>query len=202
MPKKKQAGSSQRAASKKKQFTRPQKSKLPLVIGSVVLIAAVVFAVMAFTRPSEDNIEYFGEPVVASRSYVGQLIPMTVVEPVVENNQIKIPLAEVDDYNIVTFELANDEGTLVPLMAYITPSGRLFVGTSLCEPCGGRTFSLAGETLVCGACRTTYNIEDHTFISGSEICGRFTPVNLYPTVDDGMISIDLEQVLNWRIREI
>lgn len=186
---------------KKDQFTQPQKSKLPLIIASigVVLIAAIVF-VMVTSGGDQEAINYFGEPVAESRSYIGELISMTTIEPVIENDKVLIPLETVDQNNIVYFEIENDENKLVPLMAYITPSGRLFVGSSMCEPCRGRTFSLAGETLVCDACRTTYNIEDHEFISGSTVCGSYPPVNMNPTINQGTIEIDLQEILSWRPR--
>ncbi len=192
---------SKQAHSKKQQFTQPEKSKLPLI---VAVIAILVLVVVVFTalRPKQASVEYFGEPVAVERSYVGKFISMTKIEPVVENGQIKIPLRVVDENNIVSFELENDEGTLVPLMAYITPSGRLFAGSSMCEPCGGRTFSLAGEALVCDTCRTTYTIEDHEFISGSIACGSYPPSNMHPVVKNGMIIIKEAEVLSWRIRAL
>ncbi|QNO13439.1 DUF2318 domain-containing protein [Alkalicella caledoniensis] len=186
---------------KKDQFTQPQKSKLPLIIASigVVLIAAIVF-VMVTSGGDQETINYFGEPVVESRSYIGEVIAMTVIEPVIEDDKVLIPLQTVNENNIVTFEIANDQGELVPLMAYITPSGRLFVGSSMCEPCRGRTFSLAGDTLLCDTCRTTYTIEDHEFISGAVACGSYPPVNMNPTINQGTIEIDLQEILSWRIR--
>lgn len=186
---------------KKEQFTQKPKVNIALVLVIAVAVIGVGVAFQA-TRPTEATVEYFGEPVAAPRSYIGRVVSMTRVEPVVENGQIKIPLAEVDENNIVFFELQNDQGTLVPLMAYITPSGRLFAGSSMCEPCRGRTFSLAGETLVCDNCRTTYTIEDHKFISGAAICGSYAPVYMNPVVTDGMVVIDQQEVLNWRIRAL
>jgi uncharacterized protein YbaR (Trm112 family) len=192
---------SKQAKGKKEQFTLKPKLNITL---SLVIAVAVIGVVAAFqaSRPTQATTDYFGEPVAAPRSYVGRVVSMTRVTPVVENEQVKIPLAEIDRNNIVYFELENDQGTLVPLMAYITPSGRLFAGSSMCEPCRGRTFSLAGETLVCDNCRTTYTIEDHRFISGATICGSYAPVYMNPVVTDGMVVIDQQEVLSWRIRAL
>lgn len=194
--------SKKKVSGKKEQFTQPQKSKLPLIVGAIAVVLAVVFVFSQFSGSGQASVEYFGEPVAAPRSYVGEFVSMTQVEPVIENDQIKIPLDVVDSNNIVYFEVENDEGTLVPLMAYITPSGRLFAGSSMCEPCRGRTFSLAGETLFCDTCRTTYTIEDHKFISGAVACGSYPPVNMNGTVVDGMVVIELQEVLSWRIRTL
>lgn len=192
---------SKKLPNKKEQFTQPSKSKLPLIAAAfgVVLVAVVLF--MAFgPKDSQEEGNYFGDSVVSSRSYIGEFISMTSVEPVIEDGKIKIDLDEVDQYNIVSFEVANDEGELVPLMVYVTPSGRVFAGSSMCEPCRGRTFSLAGETLVCDTCRTTYDIETHEFLSGSKACGSYPPVNMNPQVEEGRVIINLEDVLSWRSR--
>lgn len=187
--------------SKKEQFTQPQKSKLPMIIAAIALVVtATIIIFLSNLGEKQETINYFDSPVTAERSYLGQLVPMTSMEPVTENGKVQIPLELVDEKNIISFELENNEGVLVPLMAYITPSGRLFVGSSMCEPCGGRTFSLAGETLLCDTCRTTYNIETHEFLSGSTACGQYPPVNMNPTINNGIIEIDLQEILTWRSR--
>jgi hypothetical protein len=188
--------------SKREQFTGSSKSKLPVIIGAVAIILTglVVFIMQGIGKESQQNAGLFGEPVAPTRSYIGKHVSMTPITPIIENGLIKIPLADVDQYNIVSFELENNENFLVPLMVYITPSGRLFAGSSMCEPCKGRSYTLAGETLVCNACRTTYEIETHKFISGSKVCGSYPPVNLNPRVEKGFVIIELEDVLKWRIR--
>lgn len=192
---------SQNKGSKNAQFKNQKKSNLPLMAGIVAIAVVAVFLYVKFSAPpATANVEYFGDPVVSPRSYVGKFISMTKVEPTVEDGKVKLPLSEVEQNSIVYFELENDEGTLVPLMAYITPSGRVFAGSSMCEPCRGRTFSLAGETLVCDTCRTTYTIEDHKFISGATACGQYPPTNMNAVVENGVIVFEHAEVLNWRIR--
>lgn len=189
--------------SKHVQFTQRKKNSFPLVAGVVAVAIVAVFLYIKFSAPAaQADVSYFGEPVVSPRSYIGKFISMTEVEPVVEDGKVKLPLSEVEQNSIVYFELENNEGTLVPLMAYITPSGRIFAGSSMCEPCRGRTFSLAGETLVCDTCRTTYTIEDHKFISGATACGKYPPTNMNAVVESGMIVFEHAEVLNWRIRAL
>ncbi|MBS3977950.1 MAG: DUF2318 domain-containing protein [Syntrophomonadaceae bacterium] len=190
---------------KKEQFTERPKLNIPLLLvllAATLAIVGVGVALPAFLKPNLVSEEYLGEPVASPRSYVGRVVSMTPIKPVVSEGQIKFPLAIVDKYHIVFFELQNDQGFQVPLMAYITPTGRLFAGSSMCEPCRGRTFSLAGETLVCDTCRTTYTIEGRKFISGAAICGTYPPVDMNPVVKDGMVIIDQQKVLSWRIRAL
>jgi hypothetical protein len=189
---------SSKRLTKKEQFTRKETKKLPVIL-AVVLVAA--FALYQFAgRPQPAAGGYFGEPVASPRSYIGRVVSMTPVNPVITGDEIGIPLSELEEKEIVYFEVANNEGTLVPLMAYITPSGRVFAGSSMCEPCRGRTFSLAGETLVCDTCRTTYTIEGHEFLAGSPVCGSYPPVNMQAALKGDMVVIPLAEVLKWRIR--
>lgn len=188
--------------SKREQFTGKQKSRLPLLV-AVSAVAVIIVLAFVFLIGSEDDggpDAAFGEPLAATRSYVGRVVSMTRVEAAVDKERASIPLELLEAEDIVYFEVENSDGFMVPLMAYITPSGRVFTGSSMCEPCQGRYFSLAGETLVCDACRTTYTIESHEFISGSVACGSYPPVYMEPTVDDGLVSIDMEDILQWEIR--
>lgn len=187
--------------SKKEQFINQKKSKAPvfIAVGALLIIAALTL-VFLNNRSGKNEGELFGNPVANERSYVGELIRMTKVEPIVESDSIQIPLDIVDMNNIVYFESENKNQETVPMMAYITPSGRLFTGSSLCEPCRGTTFSLAGETLVCDTCKTTYDIETHEFISGAKICGSYPPVNMNAEVIDGQVVISKEEIMKWEIR--
>jgi len=188
--------------SKKEQFTRQSGSRKSLLIAIllVVVIGAVAAGFLLSGTEAEADGSYFGEPAVQTRSYIGRVVPMTPIEPLIEGGWVSIPLALLEENDIVYFEVENNEGFLVPLMAYITPTGRIFTGSSMCEPCRGRYFSLAGETLVCDTCRTTYTIESREFISGSQDCGAYPPVYMSSKVENDMVSIVLEEILAWRIR--
>ena len=105
----------------------------------------------------------------------------------------RIKLADVDQLNIVDFELKNSQNVSVPMMAYITSSGGLFVGHSACA-CGSLTYFLAGEALVCSSCRSTFTIEDQEFISGAASVGSEPPARIKYVIEDGMIVIDLSDL--------
>lgn len=194
------------SAAKKNQFQtdRPQQRKGLLYIIVIVLIAglALVSGYYLQQAGSSEAVGVSGEQVLAERSYIGEFISMTTVEATIDGEWLTIPLDVVDQNSIVYFEAENDEGFVVPLMAYVGPSGGIFAGSSMCEPCRGRTFSLAGDTLVCDTCRTTYTLEQHEFISGSPVCGKYPPVSMDPVVEEGLVKIPLVNILSWRIRAL
>lgn len=187
---------------RKKQFLKNRRPKLPLLIALTVIAVAAVWGASLLLGDSGSNPAalFFGEPVTESRSYIGRTVSMTHIEPLIEAGRVSIPLELLETHEMVYFEVANNESFSVPLMAYITPSGRIFAGSSMCEPCQGRSFFLAGETLVCETCRTTYTIESHQFLSGSQDCGRYPPVYMEPVVENGTVSINLAVIQQWRIR--
>lgn len=186
---------------KRELFTRRQSTRRNwYLVGGLGMIVVVTVAFGLQRTRTPDPAGPWGDPVAAQRSYVGRFISMTAIEPTIDDDWVTLPLSVVADKNIVSFSVANSAGYMVPMMAYLSPSGRLFAGSSMCEPCRGRTFSLAGETLVCDTCRTTYTIEDHRFLSGSFACGQYPPVYMEPVVADGMIRIPRNHVLNWTIR--
>ena len=191
---------SKQTFNKKEQFTNPQKNKKPFIVGGIGIAVGAAILFFIFGGGQKEDKNYFGDPVLAQRSYIGEVVATTKIDPVIENGQIMIPLDVVDQNNNISFEIENDEGFLVPIMVYVTPTGRIFAGSSMCEPCRGRTFSLGGETLICDTCRTTYTIEDQQFISGAKVCGEYPPVNMNPKIENNRVIIELEEVLTWRPR--
>lgn len=189
-------------SSKKEQFTqKPTRSKTIVVTILLVAIIGVAIAGFFFSgSEAETDGSLLGEPSALTRSYIGRVVSMTEIEPDITGEWVNISLSLLEEKDIVYFEVENDVGFMVPMMTYITPTGRIFAGSSMCEPCEGRYFSLAGETLVCDTCRTTYTIEGREFISGSQDCGSYPPVAMRTKVENGIVSIALEDILAWRIR--
>ncbi len=174
--------------------------KIRLLISLIVVIGLSLAGWLVYTllsQPTPDSSITLTEPVAASRSYIGKVVAAQIMEPVVENGQVMLKLADVDQANIVRFELANDLGDPVPMMAYITSSGRLYAGDALCA-CGCSEFVLAGKALVCNNCRSTYDIENQNYLSGAAICEQYPPTSMQPVVQDGWIMISQSKVLNWR----
>lgn len=143
--------------------------------------------------------ELAGEPVASEREYA-QEVSMTEVEVEREGGDLILPLDLVEESGIVTFEVEGDYAEAVPVMAYITPTGRLFTGISLCEPCGAETYSLHRDILICGQCSTTYDIETREGLEGSTVCMEHPPLELDHQLTDGKIRIPAEQVTGWQPR--
>jgi hypothetical protein len=180
--------------SKKEQFVTTRRCWLPHFAGTfalVVICGLLIF--VGFYLANRNASSALELQVTSPRSYIGKVVPSQSVQPLIENGQARIRLADVEELNIVDFEIEKSGNTSVPVMAYITSSGRLFVGHSTCA-CGSLKYFLAGEALVCSSCRSTFTIEDQEFISGAASVGSEPPARIKYVIEDGMIVIDLSDL--------
>lgn len=101
----------------------------------------------------------------------GAITADTPMKPVVasaEGDGLAIALADVTASRNVSFEYQKPDGTKVPLIAYVKPSGKIFVGVSYCVPCKGtgQTLTADGE-LTCTSCGTKRDPETGIGVSGA-----------------------------------
>lgn len=137
-------------------------------------------------------------PKVYSRvDYTGQKVVMSDISVKVEKGKISIPIETVLEKKLVRFEYEGKEGRL-PLLAYVTPSGKIITAVSLCEPCRSTRFHIEGKKLVCNACATQWNLETLKGIQGG--CLKYPPDALPNTIDKGFIQIDENVVKAWKPR--
>ncbi len=178
---------------------RFSKRKIVLI---TILSIALLFVISVFVYQilnSDKDSASAGKIIANPRSYIGKIAQMKQTIPVVKDGMISISFSELDKFNIVKFEINNSQGFSVPVMAYISSQGRIFEGVALCE-CTSNEFFLAGKTIVCKKCRTTYSMEDQKYLSGSKASGKYPPFNLNPELKDGMVVIDHSLILDWRMR--
>lgn len=90
-------------------------------------------------------------------------------------------------------------GDILPLLAYVAPSGKIVVASSLCEPCRGTSFSTDGGNLVCDKCFTKWDLNTLQGVAGA--CQSFPPVQMQSQLkDDGTVAVDVAQLEAWEPR--
>jgi len=81
------------------------------------------------------------------------------------------------------------DGEYLPLLALLTPSGKVLVGIRVCEPCGSFSFHVSeSKYIVCDACGTMWDIETLAGVSGG--CVNYPPPRLPVSVNGGSVWID------------
>jgi uncharacterized membrane protein len=133
----------------------------------------------------------------SSVSYAGQTIGMADIQAKVDNRKIFIPLDALKEKKMVRFEYESN-GTKIPLLSYIAPSGRVVTAISMCEPCRSTRFHINDKKIVCYACNTEWNLETLKGIQGG--CLNYPPDVIPSTIEKGRIQIDERIVTQWRPR--
>jgi hypothetical protein len=182
-----------------------------LVLGAVALVVAVV-GIMSVAGGSKGGV---ASAPAEEQKYIGRLLPkgyeeakvadfapyaQTVsISPVTATDAgtgISVALADVTSKKDVSFEYTRADGTPLPLLAYVKPSGKLFVGVNYCAPCQGKGQELnADGTLTCTTCGTKRNPETQVGISGG--CRLYPLDELPATVAGGKIVIDKSVLDKW-----
>ena len=176
-----------------------EKNKFPFVKIIVILLVAAIPLAWFILRNSSEAVSgsVSGTQIAEKVSYKSQTIRMTSVDGVAGSGDIEIPAEIVKDKKIVYFEY-NKGGKKAPLMAYITPSGKLVTAVSMCEPCRSTKFHIEGDEMVCNACGTRWTLEGLQGISGG--CLAYPPDVVAHTIENGKVKIQDTIILDWKPR--
>ena len=189
----------QKDSETKREKLLSEKKKSPIVKIIVILIVlAIPLAWFVLSNRSEAGLgSVAGTQIVEKVSYKSQTIRMSTVDAVAGSGSIEIPVDIVKDKKIVYFEYSKG-GKKVPLMAYITPSGKLVTAVSMCEPCRSTKFHIEGDEMVCNACGTRWTLEGLQGVSGG--CLAYPPDVVAHTLEGGKVKIQDAIVLAWKPR--
>lgn len=142
----------------------------------------------------------FAEAEVASATPINATRKMTPITATADaKGGLTVKVADVVSNGIVSFSYPKAGGSPIPMIAYVKPSGKLFVGVSYCVPCQGigQRFETDG-TLTCESCGTKRDPETGVGLSGA--C-RLYPLDELPvTVSNGVIMIDKAALDGWTVQ--
>jgi uncharacterized protein len=187
---------------KKDEVLGEKKGKLSWRVTSLAAITVVVLAGFAYWFTQKGNAaadpKVTSQPKVTEKvDYAGQTIRMTDVSVIVENGKISVPLDVVKEKKMVRFEYEGN-GVKIPIVSYITPTGRVVTAVSMCEPCRSTRFHIKDKSLVCNACKTEWNLETLKGIQGG--CLNYPPDVIPSIIVKNQIQIDEKTVAQWKPR--
>lgn len=176
-----------------------EKKKFPLVkVVVIFVVAAIPLAWFVFRdSPDASSGSVAGTKVMEKVSYRNQNVAMTRIDAAVAGGSVSIPADLIQEKKLVYFEYASGRKR-VPLMAYVTPSGKLVTAVSMCEPCKSTKFHIENEQMVCNACFTRWTLEGLRGISGG--CLEYPPDVVAHTIEGGNVKINERIVLDWKPR--
>jgi len=186
--------------------------RFPLKKAAIIGVAVLVVAVGAFFGYRlATNTPEVGGPMVqqGGPDYSDGPVAMTVLpNPTVAGGNLEIPVAEITAKKIVGL-LYNRTNPMpagyndiaqngLPVLAYVAPSGRLVVASSLCEPCHSYEFHIEGNDLVCNSCFTHWDLNTLEGKSGG--CKAYPPEELTTVVNGGNVDVPTGALESWTPR--
>lgn len=164
-----------------------------LVLGLVVGVAFSILAVTGTFRESGTTFADRYAPPTRENP-----IEMTKVEANVGKALLEIPLEAVRENKLVSFEYKSNNGTRVPLLALMTPKGKVMTAVGVSEPCNSESFRIEGNDLVCNICDAHWALNDLKWISGD--CSGNGPERVPHLIEKGRLIISELDVRNWKPR--
>jgi nitrite reductase/ring-hydroxylating ferredoxin subunit len=87
------------------------------------------------------------------------------IEPLVDGDEVAIPVSEVENNWNTHFNVETQSGTMT-FMSYIL-DGKIYARANVCPPCRSIGFSLEEDILVCDTCATTFKAKTGDGIKGA-----------------------------------
>ncbi|MFH1833947.1 MAG: Fe-S-containing protein [bacterium] len=196
---------------KRERFEEAGKFPVKKVVIAGVAVVVVVVAVVVGVQTYNNSTEVGGA--VVSQGGVNYADASVEMSPLASSQKteagtVTLSLAEVTAKKIGGFVYSRSkampvgfdsvEGNGLPMLAYVAPSGRLVVATSLCEPCRSWNFHIEGGALVCNSCFTNWDLNTLKGISGG--CLDFPPEEVNAIVQGDVIEIQQSELEAWTPR--
>ena len=185
---------------KKEKVLGERKSK-PYWVSISLAVVAVILAGVGYWLIKGDSAadpRVSSQPKVSGKvDYAGQKIAMADIQAKVEKGKISIPLDVVKEKKMVRFDYENN-GNKIPLLAYLTQTGRVVTAVSMCEPCRSTRFHINDKKIVCNACGTEWNLETLKGIQGG--CLNYPPDVIPSMIEKDRIQIDEKNITQWKPR--
>jgi len=218
MSRKKNGGSKAKAAPQRaRALAAPKRSttRALLAIAGIALVAVIAIAVFLGGQGTAGDTSNTAGADPQEAKYIGRLLPAGYEEPKLQDaviyteatsmtesaatdssSSISVPVDEIVSKRNLVIEYTRQDGSEMPLIAYLKPSGRLFVGVSFCPPCEGEGQTIAADlTLTCDSCGTKRDLESGVGIGGS--CKLYPLDELPSKVVGGDIVVEKAVLDGW-----
>ncbi|MHB8172626.1 MAG: Fe-S-containing protein [Thermincolia bacterium] len=185
-----------------REVNRQKRKKIILGIASIITVIGI--AVFAWTNTGQyESIDTGNYNIGSEPDYEGKKIEMKDIKLILKNGKVKIPIEEVKKNSIIRLKYNGDgkkifygELNYLPILAYVSPSGRIVVVDGICQPCYSTGFYIEGEELVCKACGTRWRLSDLYGNMGG--CVNYPPEFLKYEAEGDYLVIDENALKNWK----
>ncbi len=189
--------------SSSKKNSRPLSTQAKIIYTSIVtlLLIAMVFVFFRYLPGGENPIIRSQPEVSLPSPYEGQKLEpfhFSEIDISIQNGKISFDYYVLRDKKFIEF-IYHNTTTDIPVVAYISPAGKMVTAIGICEPCGTTKFS-TDETEMVSGCGTRWYLDNLEFSGGCGVCQKYPPDPIASTIDGNTVTIDESIVKNWRRR--
>ncbi len=178
-----------------KTFTR--RARRVYAVLTVVLLGLFLY-IFILHLPGNAHPVIEKQPDVAMAStFIGVKLSAQPVDVQVKNGKVSFPLVQLLEKRMIQFEYATGS-TSLPVMAYISPEGKLVTAIRMCEPCNSHSFTIDADEMVCGVCGTRWKLKNLEGVQGS--CQKYPPDPIPSEIVGNEVQIDEAVLKNWKMR--
>ncbi|MBI3585775.1 MAG: DUF2318 domain-containing protein [Ignavibacteriales bacterium] len=163
---------------------------------AVVLVGGLSAYFKVLLRQFHPVIENQPSVVVSIDYGAAQKIPSKLIEVQINQGSIVVPLNAVLENKLVRF-FDPEHIQSVPMIAYVTPEGKIVTAMSISENCRSTDFYLEGHDIHCAACPSYWNMSS---MEAYACCQKFYPDPISSSVANNEIKIDAKLVRGWKSR--
>ena len=177
----------------------PSPKRKSMLIPKIVLAAVFISGILYFSFTLTRNYH----PVIADQPSTGfgttpgtSKVSSKKITASIDGNDIVINVESVTSMGLVRFE--DPEGIQsVPIIAYVTPRGKIVTAMSISESCRSNDFYLQGNNIHCASCPSYWHMES---LEAYACCQKYYPDPIPSTIERGILRISKNTVRDWRTR--
>lgn len=183
----------------KESSPRPESKRARWLVISIIAVAFLVLFstyLRVLFRQYHPVIEEQPEIVIPIDYGLETKTPSTEISVRLDGDDIVVPLELIKRHKLVRFADPGGVQT-IPLIAYVTPEGKIVTAMSLSENCRSTDFYLQGHNIHCAACPSYWNMSS---LEAYACCQRYYPDPIPSSLVGNEIRISLQRVRNWQPR--
>jgi hypothetical protein len=170
-----------------------------LLIPKLLLAAVFITGILYFSFTLTRNYH----PIIADQPSTGfgttpgqSKVSSKKVTARIDADDIVIDVESITAMGLVRFE--DPEGIqTVPIIAYVTPRGKIVTAMSISESCRSTDFYLQGNNIHCASCPSYWHMES---LEAYACCQKYYPDPIPSVVERGILRISKNTVRDWRTR--
>jgi uncharacterized protein len=188
-------------ATSSKTEPEPRSNRVPIakrvILGLFVIIVLILIFILVNFLTVEEHGVIAGQAIVGDGiDYTNRTVEMIDISSRVEDGFLIFSLDDVRQHQLVKTEYQGATA-IVPVLAYISPKGRLVTAISLSEPCNATRFTIIDNAIKCNNCPAHWELNTMNALA---CCPNNPPDPISSQVVGNEVRIAVSTLENWRRR--